>query len=133
MRRLAAVEAEIARRLDEAGAEVGLPETIDHDAGEQRIARAADPGRQPLAPPGLGGVRLETEIDAGCHDRRDPAGLHDLSGLIRIASDLDVRRSRLARRDGVHARIGGHRGPQPLDLGQNPRPLFPSLARQAPR
>ena len=40
VRRPAAVEAEVARRLDQARAEVGLPEPVDDHAGEQRIARS---------------------------------------------------------------------------------------------
>ena len=42
MRRPLAELAEVARRADEAAAEVVLPDAIDDDAGRQRVVRAGD-------------------------------------------------------------------------------------------
>ena len=43
----AAVEAEVAGRLDQARSEVCLPEPVDHDPREERVLRAGNPRRQP--------------------------------------------------------------------------------------
>ena len=82
-----AIEPEIAGRLDQSRSEMCLPEPVDHDPREQRISRAGDPRRQPLAPPGLRCVGGQAEIGPRAHDRRDPASRHDVAGLVGISAD----------------------------------------------
>ena len=53
MRRRSAIAAEIARRVDDAGAKVVLPEPVHQDARRQRVVRANDPPRQSKAALGL--------------------------------------------------------------------------------
>jgi len=91
MRRRTAIEAEVARRLDQSRPEVRLPEPIDDDAGEQWVARVGDPAGQPLPPLGLGGIGGEAE-----NPRRDrPATRPPRGGRPRQAG-RDCRGSRAA-------------------------------------
>ena len=83
-----AVEPEVAGRLDQTRAEVGLPETVDHDPGEERVFRAGDPVRQLLAASDRR-VGREPEIGGGRGHGRDPAGRDHLAGLAGVAPDQD--------------------------------------------
>ena len=62
MRRLAAVEAEVVRRLDQAAAEVIVPQPVDDRPGEQRVVLAGDPLGQFAPAVGVGGIRRQAEI-----------------------------------------------------------------------
>ena len=97
----AAVEPEIAGRLDQARSEVCLPETVDHDPREERVLRAGNPRCQPLAPPGLGRVGRQAERGPGCDDRRDSPRRHRVTGLVGVAPHFHAHRARLSRRHGV--------------------------------
>ena len=90
MTRSAAVEAEVAGSLDEARAEVVVPDSIRHDSGEERVVGVRDPVRQSNATMRFDGVGLEAEArvealdggqSCGCDliaERRDAATLMDL-------------------------------------------------------
>ena len=67
VRRAAAVEPEVARRLDETGAEVVVPDAVRHDAGEQRVRRRRDPLGELLAAIAVGRVRLQVELEREQH------------------------------------------------------------------
>ena len=91
MRRAAAVEAEVARGLDQAAPKCGLPEPVGDDPGEERVARAGDPPGQAFPAVGLGGVGRETEvgIGPGATAATPPAG--DTSpGCVGVAADLEI-------------------------------------------
>ena len=56
-----AVEAEVARRIHEAGPEVVMPEAVDDDAGGQRMLLRPDPAGEGFAALGLGRIGGEAE------------------------------------------------------------------------
>ena len=130
----AAVEAEVARGLDEAGAEVRLPEAIDDrrgrtaDSVDRRprppAARAAWPRERPASDRNRRRARRSPRSRPASRSLPADCGLPRISMCVAPAS-----RGATA----VHARIGGHRSPQPLDLGEDPRPLVPSIDAGEPR
>ena len=101
VRRLAAVEAEVAGRLDQPGAEVSLPEPVDDHPGEQRIARVGRSSRPVVDGARLRGVGGEAEVGVGPGHGRQRPRPRRLARLTRIAPKLNVRRPRLARSDRI--------------------------------
>ncbi len=71
MRGAAAVEAEVVGRIDQAHAEVIMPQPIDDHPREQRIVGMGDPRGQPLAAFAFRGVGGQTEVRLQSGERRD--------------------------------------------------------------
>ena len=80
--------AKITRCLDEAGAEVALPEAIHHHAGGERILRAGDPLREREASLLLGRFLRELQIAQGA-EHRGHDGFLRLLGIAAI-EHMDV-------------------------------------------
>ena len=133
MRRVAAIEAQVAGSPDEARAEMRLPEPIDGDAGEQGIPRVGDPRCQPPPALGVGGVRGEPEIGVGTGHRRHAPGRDDVARETGIAANLHVRHARLAWGNGI--RLVGRPGlldAQFCDHPEQPGTLLAQLVGQGP-
>ncbi len=81
---LTAVDAEVARRVDDAGAEVIVPEPVDDHAGRERIGRRGDPVGERPAAVALRGVARE--LPRGTESRE--ASRSDLlAGRHRVATE----------------------------------------------
>jgi hypothetical protein len=106
MRGACADEAEVARRADEAGAEVVMPETVHGDAGGERLGFTREPFRKRSAALRLGrvGGKLETT------EHRKSTGADGIARLLRITAreDMDpLGLGELAREDfGANAQVG---------------------------
>ena len=96
MRRLPTAETKVARRVDEPGAEVVVPEPVDDHAGRERVYWRRDPLREPAAALALGGgvvaerrrlLRIQAQ-----------GSRHDLVGLVlRVAATLHAHGLRQLR------------------------------------
>ena len=95
MRRLHAVSPEVARRLDEASAEVTLPDAVHHHAGGERILRAGDPIGERCAALLLGGVAREFGGAECAEDRWDDL-IFRLLGITAIEKVDGIRRAELS-------------------------------------
>ena len=119
MRRDRALRAEVLARLDDAAAEMHLPEAIDEHARRQRLARIEQPVREPEAV--LRPARRPTASTAS-----SPCGVHALAGIAVDAAIQHERRRRL-RRVAHHEHLRHAR--RELVLASRARPS----ARRAPR
>ena len=90
MRRQRTLDAEVVFGLDDAFAEVLLPDAIHHDARRQRVVGRAEPARQVEA---VGGPAFHVERIEG----REDAGLHGIAQIEEIAALLDARWTKLRR------------------------------------
>ena len=115
-----AVEAEVARRVHEAGPEMVMPEAVDDDAGGQRMFLGGDPAGEGFAALGLGGVGGQGEPWA---DEGQPAGGDGFARQHRVAAVLAQGRAGLLELADVTARPG--RAP-----GQFGKPLVPSAGER---
>ena len=114
----AAVEAKVVRCLDDAGAEMMMPQSIDQHAGEQRIVPVCQPSRQLPAPFVVGCVLLDAKVALQHPQRRDRAGPDDFAFVHRIAAFQQSHRAGVAA--GGHG-VNLHRravAQRPLAAGQ---------------
>src|SRR5690349_11737400 len=79
VRRPAAIEAKVIRRVDQANAEMIVPEAVDDDSGSQRIAGIGDPFGQAGAPRCFGSIFGQSEIGRQCGQGSNPAWRHGLT------------------------------------------------------
>ena len=119
MTRSTTVDAEVARRVHEARAEVVVPEPIHDHAGRERVRRRGDPGGNRPAPVALRGVGREPPRRA---ELRQAARRDLLAGLQWIAAKKPV--GAIGRDESAHVRGRDRRqGLQPRfeiqdDLGE---------------
>ena len=87
MRRVAAHRAEVVRRGDDALAEVVLPESIDDDAGRERVIGTREPfGERRAAAGGIWSTFGRSDLRLACAEELGEAGLHFLAGLQIVAA-----------------------------------------------
>ena len=95
MRRAAAELPEVARRLDDAAAEVANPKTIHHHARGERVVRAGDPLGQSHAPaarrPALERIKPYGRRFAVAGEDARKTGLHNRPVVVVLAAQLDGR------------------------------------------
>ena len=99
MRRRRALIAEVARRADDAAAEVVLPEAVDHHAGRQRVLGRGDPTRKRAAAMGTAvcGQLLGSQIARGDDTGKARLDLSPLAwALPRIRTNVSAARSPLS-------------------------------------
>ena len=98
MRRRRRLRAEVVGVLDEAAAEMSLPDAIDDHAGHERIGRIGEPAGQRRATPGDAGPRpidLGDRLGLGREDRQE-AGPHFAERLVVAAAGQKKRRGNRA-------------------------------------
>ena len=100
MRGSAAAGAEVVLRRYQAGAEMVLPDTVDHDAGRERIARVREPLGQ-LQPTTAGARRQRVAAED-----REESPRHQIARSFRIAALVQPGVVWLS----VHHAIGHRRG-----------------------
>ena len=99
--------AEVRRRVDDAAAEVELPNAVHHDARGERIGGRSDPLGQALAAlRGFGGQRRRRNVattegcqNTGAHLLAFTAALRGQEGAWRFAADVRQARRKGARRE----------------------------------
>src|SRR5258708_7042885 len=104
-----ALQAEIFRRIDNPNPEIGLPETIDEDAGGSRRFRIYEPLRKYESRVGRRNVRFRKRMQkCGC------AGNYGFRGLKPVAAFEDTGIARFAAR-------------QESECSRHLRPFLPNL------
>ena len=104
VRRARAVEAEVARRVDDAGAEVMMPEAVHDDTRGERIVLGDNPVGQGFAAIGFGRVGREGQLGA---DEGERTGCYGFARLGRVTAMLAEGWARLFEPADVAARVGG--------------------------